>query len=405
MKDVLKIAVLGLGGRGTMLVRDELVNMKDAEVAVVCDLYEDRMQHVADIVADKTGKRPAMMADYREVLKTDVDAVIIATAWEPHVDIACAAMEAGKYVGLEVGGAYSVTDCWRLVHTYERTGTKLMFLENCCYGKRELMALHMVRQGLFGDVVHCSGGYCHDLREEVANGEENRHYRLRNYLHRNCENYPTHELVPIGKILNINDGNRFVSLTSTASCAKGLHTYCVENKGADHALSRAQFAQGDIVTTVIKCANGETVTITLDTTLPRSYSRGFTIRGTKAAYFEDTDSFFFDNEHHAYEFNGRGLWGNAAQYEEQHLHPIWQNYDGSGSHDGMDHLMLRAFIEVASQDIEPPIDVYDAATYMSITALSEQSIAEGSAPQAIPDFTGGKFCNRAPYPKTKYALR
>ena len=35
MKDVLKIAVLGLGGRGTMLVRDELVNMKDAEVAVV----------------------------------------------------------------------------------------------------------------------------------------------------------------------------------------------------------------------------------------------------------------------------------------------------------------------------------------------------------------------------------
>ena len=38
-----------------------------------------------------------------------------------------------------------------------------------------------------------------------------------------------------------------------------------------------------------------------------------------------------------------------------------------------------------------PIDVYDAATYMAITALSEQSVAMGGLPQAFPDFTHGKW--------------
>jgi hypothetical protein len=134
-------------------------------------------------------------------------------------------MKAGKYVGVEVGGAYSVDDCWRLVRTYEETGVPCMLMENCCYGRQELLVLNMVKQGLFGDIVHCQGGYRHDLREEITNGRENRHYRLRNYMNRNCENYPTHELGPIAKILGINRGNRMVSLVSMSSQAKGLHEY------------------------------------------------------------------------------------------------------------------------------------------------------------------------------------
>lgn len=58
----------------------------------------------------------------------------------------------------------------------------------------------------------------------------------------------------------------------------------------------AQFAQGDIITTVIKCERGETITLTLDTTLPRYYSRGFTVRGTKGFYEEVTDSVFLEQK-------------------------------------------------------------------------------------------------------------
>ena len=112
-----------------------------------------------------------------------------------------------------------------------------MLLENCCYTKREMMALNMVKTGVFGEIVHCQGAYHHDIRYEICFGEENRHYRLRNYLNRNCENYPTHELGPIAKVLNINRGNRMVSLVSIASKAAGLQDYAMRKSGASDASS------------------------------------------------------------------------------------------------------------------------------------------------------------------------
>ena len=175
-------------------------------------------------------------------------------------------------------------------------------LENCCYGRRELLVKNMVDLGLFGEIVHCSGGYLHDLRHEISFGRENRHYRLRNYINRNCENYPTHELGPIARVLDINHGNRMLSLSSFASKAAGLHQYISTDKSDDTELLNTQFAQGDIITTVIKCAGGQTIVLTLDTTLPRYYSRGFTVRGTKGFYEETTDSIFLDSQHRENDF-------------------------------------------------------------------------------------------------------
>lgn len=102
----------------------------------------------------------------------------------------------------------------------------------------------MVRQGVLGRVMHCSGAYCHDLREEISSGREIRHYRLRNYIHRNGENYPTHEIGPIAKLLDINNGNRFLSLSSFSSGSQGLHDYIAEKRGMDDPLARVKFAQG-----------------------------------------------------------------------------------------------------------------------------------------------------------------
>ncbi len=278
-------------------------------------------------------------------------------------------------------------------------------LENCCYGKRELMTKVMAERGFLGEIVHCEGSYSHDLREEVASGEEKRHYRLRNYIARNCDNYPTHALVPLGKLLKINEGNRIVSLTSTASCAKGLAEYIKKKYPEDHPLQSAQFNQGDVITTVIKCANGETITLRLDTTLPRAYSRNYTVHGTKAAYFEDTDMVYEDNEAcHKEEWNAKALWGNAEKYEEEYLHPLWRGYDASGGHGGMDWLVFSAFVEYAANGWEPPVDVYDTATYMAVTVLSAESIAQGSAPVAMPDFTTGNWYRKKEKKDSIYAL-
>lgn len=393
-----RIAMIGLGGRGYGLLRLNLVHMKNVEVVGICDVYQDRIDKAIEKVKKVCGNTPKGSTNYKDFLQDDnVDIIMITCAWEGHIDIAVEAMQSGKFVAMEVGGAYSVEDCWRLVDTYEQTKTPLMMLENCCYGEYELMTLRMVREGIFGDIVHCEGGYHHDLREEVAFGKENRHYRLKNYLERNCENYPTHEIGPIAKVLDINRGNLFTKLTSYSSVAKGLHEYILANKADDKELVASQFKQGDVVTTIIETIKGQTVVIQLDTTLPRPYSRGYTIRGTKAMYQEDNNLVFLDNKKFKmFDFNSRPLWNNGKRYARKYAHRIWKNKGAvvKAGHGGMDSLVLNAMVEAFLEGYYPPIDVYDTATWMVITALSEQSIKNNNQTMEFPDFTRGKWKNR-----------
>ncbi len=405
-----KVGIIGLGARGLPLVNACFLPMWEnglLEITAVCDYYEDRAEAGAKAVEDKTGVRPFTTTKWMEVIEhPNVEAVLVLTAWESHVEMCIAAMRAGKKVGTEVGGAYNIEDCFRLVRAYEETGIHCMMLENCCYGRRELMALNMVRKGLFGSVVHCSGGYMHDLRDEIVNGDINRHYRQRNYMRRNCENYPTHELGPIMPVLNINRGNRFVKLNSVASCSKGLHEFALEHR-PDDPIAKVDFAQGDIVTTILTCADGRTATLVLDTTLPRIYSRGFTVRGTKGMYCEDGNYVHLDGES---EFaTVADKLNNLENYADEYEHPIWKEYKANpiGGHDGIDWLVYNAFIESVREDITPPIDTYDTATLMCISCLSEQSIAAGGAPVAVPDFTSGKWIERMEKPeedKSSYSL-
>ena len=385
--DRIQVGLAGCGSRGMSLMSDLLLDMKDMEIVAVCDDFEDRAEKAQAMVEKRTGKKPHAFKNYYDMLEcNDVRAVLVVTPWETHIPYAIAAMEHGTPVGIEVGGASSLQECWDLVHTWEKTRTPFMFLENCCFGRTELMVTNMVRQGLFGDIVHCAGAYAHDLRDEVAGGDVNHHYRLRHYRSRNCENYPTHELGPIAKLLDINSGNRMLKLTSVASMAAGMNAFGVDGK----------FNQGDVVNTIITCARGESVMLTLDTTLPRYYCRDFTVRGTKGMYEERTNSIFIDCEHKDH-FNWKPNWDNAEKYMDKYEHPVWEKFmnDGvTGGHGGMDGLVYGAFIKCLQNGWDMPIDVYDAAAWMAITPLSEESIANGSAPVAIPDFTSGRWMHK-----------
>lgn len=391
MKDSINLAIIGVGCRGQQHFKDCFAYMDDVNLVGVCDVYEDRVKEAADLIEEKKGKRPELeTTDYHEILNSDiVDAVLVATSWETHITIAVDAMKAGKVTAMEVGCAYSEDDCRRLINAYETTGTRFMFMENCCYDRRETMVLKMVREGLFGDIIHCEGGYCHDLREEVSMGKENRHYRLKNYLSHNCENYPTHEIGPIARVLDINHGNRMVSLTSVASKAAGIAEYAKNKHGKE-----LDIAQGDVITTVIKCAKGQTITITHSTSLPRPYSRKFTVCGTLGMYSEDGDYVYIDGKNDEAHFNQKVVWNNAKDYEAEYLHESWKEFDNAeidGGHGGMDYIMWRDFIDCFKNDKKMPIDVYDAASWLCISYLSEASIMQGGAPMYIPDFTNGAW--------------
>ena len=411
MQKTIRVAMIGMGERGKQLM-EPLLKMEDVQVVAVCDAYEDRTKAAAEAVKKENGNIPFQSQDYKAVLsRDDVDVAVISTSWQYHIAIAIEAMRRGVFAAMEVGGTYNLQECYDLVEAYEQTKTPFFFLENCCYGRRELMCLNMARAGVFGEIVHCDGAYKHDLRKEVSYGKENRHYRLPHYIHHNCENYPTHELGPIAKILGINRGNRMLRLVSVASKARGLAQYIRDNKSEDPELLHTDFRQGDIVTTVITCENGETITLTLDTTLPRIYSRNFTVHGTKGMYQEDGDYVFLEKDLKVdiaeIDTDPQKIWKNADKYAETYDNDLWKHKSAgmlAGGHGGMDYLVLRAMLSAARGESYPAIDVYDAAAWMSITALSERSIANGNMPVEIPDFTKGKYRNRTEKSTGKYAL-
>lgn len=398
----IRLGVIGVGNRGHGLIPTILAH-SDVEIVAICDLYADRVEAAIETVKKISGKAPKGYANYRELIADEaVEAVVIATSWDMHVDCAVASMRAGKYTALEVGGAYDVEDCWMLVRTYEETKTPIMLLENCCFDKFELTATALARAGRFGKIVHCHGAYGHELLGEILGGEVDRHYRLKNYTLRNCENYPTHEFGPIAKLLDINRGNKMLTLSAVSTKAGvGLSECANSDRTPDPNQRGKSFNQGDMVFTTIKCSNGEIVTLTLDTTLARFYSREFTVRGTQGLASQDNAMILFADEVNMHSdwipdhFIGQNM-NNVDKYSD-YVPECWKNVTDeqlSLGHGGIDYFEFGAFFKAIREGTPMPIDVYDMAAWMVITPLSEQSIALGGAPVPVPDFTRGKWMYR-----------
>ena len=407
MKETVRIGVIGLGGRGRGML-GELLGCEGVIVPAVCDKYEDRAREGAAIVLEKTGQPADVYLDYHALLaREDLDAVMCPTTWITHARIAVDAMRAGKHVAIEVGGAASIEECWQMVRASEETGKFCMLLENCCYDRNEMAIFNMVKQGVFGEIIHMQGGYQHDLRDEICLGRENRHGRLYNFQHRNGELYPTHQLGPISKVLGINRGNRYIALSAMASKSRGLNEWTRKHMGEGYDLNDYPFNEGDVVTTMLRCANGETVVLTHDCSLPRPYSRGYRVQGTKGLYMEDGNAIFLEGVTKDDPGNWMHAWEKFDAYRDEYEHPLWKQYriDGvHGGHGGMDFLVLSAFVESLRLEAAPPIDVYDTAAWMAVTVLSEQSIAIGGAPVPFPDFTNGMWIDRAPFRRGVFCL-
>lgn len=419
--DRLSIAIIGVGLRGQNHL-EELLLLGDIDIPAIAD-PDERMIGDALKLFEKY-KRPAPQVyskgnyDYKNLLnRKDLDAVMICTPWEWHIPQALDAVKARIIVGLEVCGATSLQECWDIVEASEKYKTPVMPLENVCYRRDVLAILNMARKGMFGELIHARGGYEHDLRGVLFNdgvtpynsgvefgekGFSEAKWRTNHYVNRNAELYPTHGLGPIANYLDINRGNRLISLSSMSSKSLGLNKYIREHKkgGPDHPNAKINFKQGDVVTTQLLCANGETILLTHDTSLQRPYNLGFRLQGTEGLW----EDFGWGNADQGWVYFEKLMehshkWDNSEKWIKEHDHPLWQRWEkeaeGAG-HGGMDFFVVRAFIESIKARKEFPLDVYDLATWYSITPLSEKSIAGGGKAVRIPDFTKGKWKSRKP---------
>ncbi len=407
----IKLGFIGVGLRGQNHVELAL-RRKDVEVAAICDIDERMLGSTLSMISKSGKPAPKVFKGdpyaWRKLLELkELEGIVISTPWEWHAPMCIESLDAGKYVGTEVCLGITLEDHWNVVKACERNRGNLMMLENVCYRRDVMAVLNMVRLGMFGELIHVQGGYQHDLRNvKFNNGKDpygggvefgekafsEARWRTHHSVYRNGDLYPTHGIGPVAEMLNINYGNRFLSLSSFSTKARGLHEYIVEKGGREHPNARVEFKLGDVVTTMIRCANGETVLLQHDTNLPRPYSLGFRVQGTKGIWMDVNKSLYLEGvSKQAHQ------WEDAKGYLEKYDHPLWARWsketEGAG-HGGMDFFVLHAFIESIKRKVTTPMDVYDAAAWSAITPLSERSIELGNETVEFPDFTGGKWMYR-----------
>jgi len=402
---------IGVGLRGEEHVRNAM-SMEGVEITAICDIDPERIRITQELIASK-GRKPAETytdGDYafmKMLNRGDLDAVIIATPWEWHAPMAVASMKAGAYVGVEVSAANTIEECWDLVNTHEQTGKHLMILENVCYRRDVMAVLNMVRAGMFGEILHGRCGYEHDLRAvKFNNGKESgglgvefgekavaeARWRTQHSVRRNGDLYPTHGIGPVATCLNINTGNRFLTISSLATKSRGLHKYIVDNGGADHPNAKVIFNLGDIVTSMIHCANGETIIVTHDTNNPRPYSLGFRVQGTNGLWNNEGNTIYVEGKSTTpHEWDNSEVW--LKKYDHKFWRDLYSKAEGAG-HGGMDYMLMYDFIDAVRNKRPTPLDVYDAAAWSSISNLSEMSVSRGGSPVDFPDFTRGQWIKR-----------
>jgi predicted dehydrogenase len=395
-----RIGVVGTGNRGRGLL-GILLGMEDVEIPALCDINREHLTMAEDMVSKSDRKKPEGYWKDEYVFqklmdRDDIDAVIIATYWEWHTPMAVYGMKAGKYVGVEVPAAYTLEECWELVDTYEETHTPCMMLENWSFRRDNLAVLNMIRKDLLGEIVHCHCAHSHDCIDHwffhPETGEDR--WAAKYLLRHNRDQYPTHQLGPVISWMDIGCGDYYDYLTSTATDCFGINDYFIRRFGPDHPNAKRKYAQGDIVSTVVRTKKGKSIVINYDMQLPRPYDNRWMIQGTRGIYNEQRNAVYLTGRSPEYH-----NWESFDPYQEKFEHAWWQaikDEAGQFSHGGTDFLELKLFVDAVRSKTQTPIDVYDSVIMSVHGPLSEESIAKGSVPVKVPDFTRGQWKIRKP---------
>jgi hypothetical protein len=391
--DVVRVAIVGTGLRGRSVLR-ELLAIEGVRVTALADIVPEKAQRATAMVTAAGQPAPALFTDgerhfERLVQRDDIDLVYTATPWQWHTPVCLAAMRAGKHAATEVPAALTVDECWELVDTSEETRRHCLMLENCCYGNSELTVLRMVREGVFGTLLHAEAAYLHDLRRILFENRDEGLWRRFPHTERDTNFYPTHGLGPVAQYLGVHRGDRFDYLVSMSSPEAGLTEWREATEPRDSAKWRETYVAGDVNTSLVRTARGRTILLQHDVVNPRPYSRLNNLQGSKAVFNDYPPRLYIDGA------AGGERWTPLSEYRERYEHPLWTAVGEVarrlGGHGGMDFVMAYRLVQCMREGLAPDFDVYDAAAWSVPYALCEQSIRRGSEPVKCPDFTRGDW--------------
>ena len=395
--DPVRIGYVGVGGQGTSHVKN-LLQIEGAQIKAVCDIVEEHAKRAQDLVEQAGQPRPEAYTkgktDFQRLCeRDDLDLVYTATPWEWHVPVCVAAMKAGKHAATEVPAAVTIDECWELVETSEKTRKHCVMMENCNYGRPELLVLNMVRKGMLGEILHLEGGYLHDLRALKLGSTGEGPWRVQHSIRRDGNLYPTHGLGPLSNCINVNHGDRFDFLVSVSSKSRGLNLLAAKQFGADSPRAKMTYALGDVNTSLIRTANGVSIIVIKEGDSRGPYSRINLVQGTGGIFMGYPDRIYMEGT------SPNDAWEPLDKYQEQYEHPLWktegEQAKGAG-HGGMDYLEDYRLIQALRTGAYPDQDVYDAAAISAVSELSERSVANRSRSEDFPDFTRGAWKTSPP---------
>jgi Glycosyl hydrolase 109, C-terminal domain/Oxidoreductase family, NAD-binding Rossmann fold len=395
--ETVRIGYVGIGGQGSGHV-ENLLKIPGCRITAVCDIRPERTDWATKAVTAAGQPAPKVYTrgphDFERLCETeDLDLVYNATPWEWHVPIMLAAMKNGKHTATEVPAAMTIEDCWAMVEAAEKLKKHCVLMENCNYDRMEMMVFNMVRQGLFGEILHAEGGYLHDLRSIKFADEGEGLWRRAWATKVNANLYPTHGLGPIANCLDINRGDRFDYLVSMSGPSRGLQAWAAEHVAADSPKRQERYVLGDVNVSLIKTALGKTIVVEHCTNLPRPYSRIHLVQGTKGLFQGYPNRVYIE---------GRGRedqWQQAADLLAEFEHPLWKEMAAAASgagHGGMDFIEDYRLIKCLHEGKPTDMNVYDAAALSAVVHLSAQSVAKRSTAMEFPDFTKGRWKTTPP---------
>ncbi len=397
-----RVGLIGAGERGIGYVH-HFSRIHGARITAICDIDTLVLERAEKTINEYGRDKPAYFNKgdhaYRDLLNLDdVDIVIISTPWAWHHPMAKEAMLAGKHAFVEVPMAGTLAEMWDLVDASEITQKNCMMMENVCYGRDELMVLNMVRQGVFGELLHGEGAYIHELRWQMKEVDRKTgSWRTAYHAKYDGNLYPTHGLGPIAQYMNINRGDRFDYLTSVSSPSLGRAEYAKNEFPADHERNQLKYICGDMNTSLIKTVKGRSIMVQHDTTTPRPYSRHNLIQGTNGVFAGFPNRIALENRgtdsyHHWDE--------NMEPWHEKYDHPLWiqmgKEAEQNGGHGGMDFLMCWRMIYCLRNGEALDQDVYDGAAWSAVLPLSVASVDNRGNSKDFPDFTRGVWQTAKP---------
>ena len=403
----IRMAIIGVGGRGHAHLK-QLAYIEGTEIVGICDLHEDLVNRSVSSCLEVGNGRHQDIAKYfggenqwkKMLKKVKPDAVIIATNWNNHAQMAIESMKKGAHAFVEVPIAVTLEEMWEIIDTSEQTQKHCMMMENVNYGREELLFLNMCRKKVIGDLLHAEAAYIHDLRDQMDDVKKRGEGLWRPYhlAKRNGNLYPTHGLGPVAQYMNLSRSeDQFNSIVSYSTPAIGRNLYAKEKHNEDHKWNKIDFKGGDLNTSIIKTNLGRTIMVQWDETSPRPYSRLNLIQGTKGTLAGFPTRVALQggvpgatDDHHSW-VTGKKLETLYEQYD----HPMYKRLEAKakkmGGHGGMDFIMLYRMVECLIKGIPLDQNVYEGCFWSSVSPLSEISVSKGGIPQKFPDFTRGMW--------------